>query len=48
MLPYRFNSIPMELLQRDTYWRTYVNIEPEETLCQFEQAIVVEDIEAQL
>ena len=46
--PYRFSSIPTALLQRDTYWRTYVNIEPEEMFCQFEQARMVEDIGALL
>ena len=46
--PYRFSNIPVEMLQRDTSWRTYVNVEPEETLCQFDQVIVVEDIGARL
>ena len=41
--PYKFSSILAALLQRDTYWRTYVNVAPEETLRQFEQAAVVED-----
>ena len=36
------------MLQRDTYWRTYVNIAPEETLRQFEQVAVVEDVGARL
>ena len=48
VLPYKFNSILVELLQRDTYWRTYVNVAPEETLCQFKHATVVEDIGARL
>ena len=34
--PYKFNRIPDTILQRDTYWRTYVNFAPKETLCQFE------------
>ena len=46
--PYKFNHIPAAMLQRDTYWRTYVNIAPEETLCQFEQVEVVEDVGARL
>ena len=44
--PYKFNHIPDTMLQRDTYWRTYVNIAPEETLRQFEQVAVVEDVGA--
>ena len=44
--PYKFNNIPTAMLQRNTYWQTYVNVAPEETLCQFEQATVVEDIGA--
>ena len=36
------------MLQRDTYWRTYVNIAPKETLRQFEQVAVVEDVGARL
>ena len=46
--PYKFNHIPTTMLQQDTYWRTYVNIAPEETLCQFEQVAVVEDVGARL
>ena len=46
--PYKFNNIPMAMVQQDTYWRTYVNIAPEETLRQFEQVVVVEDIGARL
>ena len=46
--PYRLSNILAEMLQRDTYWRTYVNVEPEETLHQFDQAAVVEDIGARL
>ena len=34
--PYKFNNIPAVMLQRDTYWQTYVNVAPEETLRQFE------------
>ena len=30
--PYRFSKFPAELLHRDTYWWTYVNVEPKETL----------------
>ena len=44
--PYKFNNIPAAMLQRDTYWRTYVNIAPKETLRQFEQVVVVEDVGA--
>ena len=46
--PYKFNQVPDTMLQRDTYWRTYVNIAPEETLRQFEQVAVVEDVGARL
>ena len=46
--PYKFKHIPDTMLQRDTYWRTYVNVAPEETLHQFEQAAVVEDVGARL
>ena len=46
--PYKFKHIPDTMLQRDTYWRTYVNVAPEETLRQFEQAAVVEDVGARL
>ena len=46
--PYKFNHIPDTMLQRDTYWRTYVNIAPEETLRQFEQVTVVQDVGARL
>ena len=46
--PSKFNHIPDTILQRDTYWRIYVNIAPEETLRQFEQVAVVEDVEARL
>ena len=46
--PYKFNRIPDTMLQRDTYWRTYVNIAPEETLRQFEQLAMVEDVGARL
>ena len=45
---YKFNQVPNTMLQRDTYWRTYVNIAPEETLRQFEQVTVVEDVGARL
>ena len=45
---YKFNNIPAQMLQRDTYWRTYVNVAPEETLRQFEYVAVVEDIGARL
>ena len=44
--PYKFNQVPDTMLQRDTYWHTYVNIAPEETLRQFEQVPVVEDVGA--
>ena len=46
--PYKFNHVLDTMLQRDTYWRTYVNIAPEETLRQFEQVGVVEDVGARL
>ena len=46
--PYKFNHIPDTMLQRDTYKWTYVNIAPEETLRQFEQVAVVEDVGARL
>ena len=46
--PYKFNDVPDTMLQRDTYWRTYVNIASEETLRQFEQVAVVEDVGARL
>ena len=46
--PYKFKHIPDTMPQRDTYWRTYVNVAPEETLRQFEQAAVVEDVGAHL
>ena len=46
--PYKFNHIPDTMLQWDTYWRTYTNIAPEDTLRQFEQAAVVEDVGALL
>ena len=46
--PYKFNNILAAMLQRDTYWRTHVNITPEETLRQFEQVAVVEDVGARL
>ena len=46
--PYKFKHIPDTMLQRDTYWQTYVNVAPEETLRQFEQAAVVEDVGARL
>ena len=46
--PYKFNHVPDTMLQRDTYWWTYVNIAPEETLRQFEQVAVVEDVGAHL
>ena len=46
--PYKFSNIPTAMSQRDTYWRTYVNIAPEETLHQFEQAAIVEDVGARL
>ena len=46
--PYKFNHVPDTMLQRDTYWRTYVNIAPQETLRQFEQVAVVEDVGARL
>ena len=46
--PYKFNHVPNTMLQRDTYWRTYVNVAPEETLRQFEQVAVVEDVGARL
>ena len=48
ILPYKFNHIPAVMLQRDTYWRIYVNIAPEETLRQFEKVAVVEDVGARL
>ena len=44
--PYKFNHVPDTMLQRDTYRRTYVNIAFEETLRQFEQVAVVEDVGA--
>ena len=44
--PYKFNHIPDTMLQRDTYWRTYINVVPEETLYQFEQAATVQDVGA--
>ena len=46
--PYKFKYISDTMLQRDTYWRTYVNVAPEETLRQFEQIPVVEDVGAHL
>ena len=46
--PYKFNNIPVAMLQGDTYWRTYINIALEETLRQFEQVAVVEDVGAHL
>ena len=46
--PYKFNRIPDTMLQRDTYWRTYVNVTHEDTLCQFEQAAAVKDVGARL
>ena len=46
--PYKFNHVPDTMLQWNTYWRTYVNIAPEETLRQFEQVAVVEDVGARL
>ena len=46
--PYKFNCIPDTMLQQDTYWCTYVNIAREETLRQFEQVAVVEDVGARL
>ena len=46
--PYKFSHIPDTMLQRHTYWRTYINVVPEETLRQFEQAEVVQDVEARL
>ena len=46
--PYKFNYVPDTMLQRDTYWRTYVNIAPKETLRQFEQVVVVEDVGVRL
>ena len=46
--PYKLNHVPDTMLQWDTYWRTYVNIAPEETLHQFEQVAVVEDVGARL
>ena len=46
--PYKFNHVPDTMLQRDTYWRTYVNTAPEKTLLQFEQVVVVEDVGARL
>ena len=46
--PYRFNNVPSTLLQQDAYWRSYVKVEPEETLRLFEQAAMVDDIGARL
>ena len=46
--PYRFNNVPSILLQRDAYWRSYVKVEPEETLHLFEQVAIVDDIGARL
>ena len=39
--PYKFSHIPDTMQQRNTYWRTYINVVPEETLRQFEQAAAV-------
>ena len=44
--PYKFIHIPDTMLQRDTYWRTYINVVPEETLHQFEQVAAVQDVGA--
>ena len=46
--PYKFSHIPKTMLQQDSYWRTYLNVAPEETLSQFEQAAVVQDVGARL
>ena len=46
--PYKFSHILDTMLQRDTYWRTYINVVPEETLRQFEQATAVQDVGARL
>ena len=46
--PYKFSHIPDTMLQRDTYWWTYINVVPEETLRQFEQAAAVQDVGARL
>ena len=46
--PYKFSHIPDTMLQRDTYWRTYINVVPEETPRQFEQAAAVQDVGARL
>ena len=46
--PYKFSHIPDTMLQRDTYWRTYIHVAPEETLRQFEQAAAVKDVGARL
>ena len=44
--PYKFSHIPKTMLQRDSYWRTYLNVAPEGTLSQFEQAVAVQDVGA--
>ena len=46
--PYKFSHIPKTMLQRDSYWRTYLNVAPEETLSQFEQAAAMQDVGARL
>ena len=46
--PYKFSHIPKTMLHRDSYWRTYLNVAPEETLSQFEQAAAVQDVGARL
>ena len=46
--PYKFNHILDTMLQQDIYWQTYVNIAPKETLRQFEQVAMVEDVGARL
>ena len=46
--PYKFSHIPDTMLQRDSYWRTYMNVASKETLRQFEQAAAVQDVGARL